>query len=92
MVHGLILCSLARYRSSRSVVFCKKGVPSRSFLFNKGASQRPPICQKNNNSTHAFFCEFFEIIRHTIFYEKPPVAVSDDKIVKIPFNESNNNY
>ena len=65
---------------------------SESPFYNKGASQRPPIYQEDNNSTHAFFCEFCEIIRHTIFYEKPPVAVYDDKIMKTPFNGSNNNY
>ena len=80
---------IGRYRSSRSEVFCKKGVFKnvtkftrkhlyQRFFFNKVAGFQPATLFKET-LVQMFFCEFCDNFKSTFFVEHLWMATSVDK-------------
>ena len=80
---------IGRYRSSRSEVFCKKGVFKnvtkftrkhlyQRFFFNKVAGFQPATLFKET-PVQMFFCEFCDYFKSTFFVEHLWMATSVDK-------------
>ena len=66
------------WRSSRTEVFCRKGVLKhlcQSLFFNKVAGLRPATLLKKRLA-QVFSCEFCEISKNSFSYRTPPVAAS----------------
>ena len=76
---------IVKTRSSRSEVFCKKGVPinfakfTGKHLCQSLFSNRPQACNFTETETLAqvFSCEFCEISKNTFFHRAPLVAASE---------------